>query len=258
MSIIRVTGSWARCFSVCSVFSHCFLLLLSATVSVLPCPVFHSPVGAWQVPWVGSSCVPCEHQSGGPWLLARDAAHSSSNDDGKFHSSQCSQWLLLFCIYICLLSPGKILPKLPFRVQLRGAGREKVPTRNLAGWTTSCLFPSNVLGNPFAFCQVPIIEICPHYCATLFSLLRSALRADNLPIMTNLKLENGHAHFKNSLFITSCVLITFWKHSKRLHSGNQSKINMTWIYPVKVEWSLVTRHLVGFFPYKNCTHFNNM
>lgn len=181
-----------------------FFLLLSAAASV--CLALFSPV-LWvpdKFPGQGHLVSPgspgVEDHGCWPGMLLILAVHAASNNnDGKFHSIQWSQWLLLLCVYICLLSPGKILPKLPFRVQLRGAGREKVPTRNLAGWKISYLFPSNILGNPFVFCQLPAKGICPHYCATLFSLLRSSLRADNLPIMTNLKLENGHVHFKNSL-----------------------------------------------------------
>lgn len=200
LSIIRAIGSWAGYFSVCSIFSHSFLLLSSATVSV--CLALFSTVlwvpdkfpGEGHLVSPGSSRVE-DHGCWPGMLLTLATCAVSNNNDGKFHSIQCNQCLLLFCVYICLLSPGKILPKLPFRVQLRGAGRKKVPTRSLAGWKTSCLFPSNVLGNPFVFC----VGNCPHCCATLFSLLRSSLRADNLSITTNLELENGHAHFKNSL-----------------------------------------------------------
>lgn len=101
----------------------------------------------------------------------------------------------------------------------------------------------------WCFARPLIIGIWPHHCAEWFNLLRSSLGADNLPIMTDLKLENGHAHFKNSLFITPYILIIFWKHFKRHHSGSQSKINMTWIYPEQVGWSPGTRHLAFFFSY---------
>lgn len=122
--------------------------------------------------------------------------------------------------------------------------------RNLEGGKLLSYSHQTSWATHWCFARPPITGIWLHHCTEWFSLLRSSLGADNLPIMTDLKLENGHAHFKNSLFITPYILIIFWKHSKRQHSGSQSKRNMTWIYPEQVGWSLATRHLgCFFFPY---------
>jgi len=120
---------------------------------------------------------------------------------------------------------------------------------SLGGWRTSCLFPSNFLGHSLVFCQAQILETWPFYCTEW--LPRSSLGADNLPIMANLKLEYGHTHFKNRLCITPYILISPWKHSKRHHSGSQSRINMSWIYSEQVEWSPVIRHLTLCFSPKS-------
>lgn len=146
-----------------------FYLFVSWYSSVCHCVcrsslVYYHLALAWEDPQAGSFSVPC----GEPEQRTRAPGQGCcSFSDTYNRQQQCWKIPLSFDVTSDYQSPVFIFVFYPqakpcpnptvllVRVQLRGAGREKVPMKNLRGCVTSCLFPSNVLGNPFVFCWGP-------------------------------------------------------------------------------------------------------